>query len=87
MNEQFPVFRLTVEGPMSPTKPREPDRSDGFPLAVCVNDCQLDYGQADAELSRICFQVRCAFAEMRWGRAAALANQLESRNSDRSCSS
>lgn len=40
----------------------------GARLAVCVNDCMLDYGQPAAELSRVCFQVRCAFAEMRWGR-------------------
>jgi len=40
----------------------------GAPLAVCVNDCMLDYGQPAAELMRVCFQVRCAFAEMRWGR-------------------
>lgn len=40
----------------------------GAPLAVCVNDCVLDYGQPAAELMRVCFQVRCAFAEMRWGR-------------------
>jgi len=47
--------------------------SDGAPLAVCINDCQLDYGQAGSELSPICFQVCCAFAEMRWGSAAAAA--------------
>jgi hypothetical protein len=52
---------------------REPEAGDGGPLAVCINDCQLDYGQASSELIRICFQVRCAFAEMRWGRAAAEA--------------
>jgi hypothetical protein len=58
---------------MSTTKQREPERFDGGPLAVCINDCQLDYGQANSELVRICFQVRCAFAEMRWGRSAAAA--------------
>jgi hypothetical protein len=58
---------------MGTTKHREPEECDGGPLAVCVNDCQLDYGQASSELIRICFQVRCAFAEMRWGRAAAAA--------------
>lgn len=46
---------------------------DGGPLAVCINDCQLDYGQPDAELMRVCFSVRCAFAEMRWGPSAAEA--------------
>jgi len=44
---------------------------DGGPLAVCINDCQLDYGQPRQELARICFEVRCAFAEMRWGRSVA----------------
>ena len=57
---------------MGTTKHRR-DACDGGPLAVCINDCQLDYGQASSELMRICFQVRCAFAEMRWGRAAAAA--------------
>jgi hypothetical protein len=46
---------------------------DGGPLAVCINDCQLDYGQPSSELIRVCFQVRCAFAEMRWGSVAAAA--------------
>jgi len=59
---------------MVSTKKREP-ANDGGPLAVCVNDCQLDYGQPSSELIRICFQVRCAFAEMRWGPEAAAAFQ------------
>jgi hypothetical protein len=58
---------------MDTTKHREPEECDGGPLAVCINDCQLDYGQPKAELILICFQVRCAFAEMRWGREAAAA--------------
>lgn len=58
---------------MTTTKHRQPEAFDGGPLAVCVNDCQLDYGQAGSELVRVCFQVRCAFAEMRWGSAAAAA--------------
>ena len=37
------------------------------PLAVCLNDCEIDSGQHDPELKRVCFMVRCAFAEMRWG--------------------
>jgi len=60
---------------MGTTNRREPEACDGSPLAVCINDCQLDYGQARSELIRICFQVRCAFAEMRWGRSAAAAFQ------------
>ena len=58
---------------MDTRKSRELEKCDGGPLAVCVNDCQLDYGQANSELIRTCFQVRCAFAEMRWGAAAAAA--------------
>ena len=45
------------------------DRSKYFdraPLAVCVSDCQIDCGQPSAELMNLCFQVHCAFAEMRW---------------------
>ena len=37
------------------------------PLAVCINDCQLDFGQSPSDLAPICFRVHCAFAEMRWG--------------------
>ena len=37
------------------------------PLGVCINDCEVDYGQPSAELSRTCFQLGCAFALMRWG--------------------
>jgi hypothetical protein len=57
---------------MSTARPKGPDGCDGSPLAVCINDCQLDYGQPSSELVRICFSVHCAFAEMRWGRSAAL---------------
>ncbi len=39
---------------------------EGTPLAVCVNDCEIDYGQPYKELARVCFQVGCAFAERRW---------------------
>ena len=39
---------------------------DRAPLAVCVSDCQIDCGQPAAELMKLCFQVSCAFAEMRW---------------------
>jgi hypothetical protein len=66
---------------MVSTKQREP-ANDGGPLAVCVNDCQLDYGQASSELIRICFQVCCAFAEMRWGPEAAAAFQSATRIGD-----
>lgn len=44
-------------------------RPDGSPLAVCLNDCRIDYGQDRAELAPVCFQLKCAFAEMRWGKA------------------
>jgi hypothetical protein len=39
----------------------------GAPLAVCINDCQIDCGQEASELALVCFKVGCAFAEMRWG--------------------
>ena len=58
---------------MNTTKDQKPELPDGGPLAVCINDCQLDYGQQRSELVRVCFQVRCAFAEMRWGSSAAAA--------------
>lgn len=71
------------------TKKKAKAEPDGSPLAVCVNDCQLDYGQDRLQLAPVCFQVRCAFAEMRWGKAergASLvapmtANQLSRINS------
>ncbi len=44
--------------------------SDGAPLAVCVYDCDLDYGQPGEELAPICFRVCCAFAAMRWGNSS-----------------
>jgi hypothetical protein len=39
----------------------------GSPLAVCLNDCEIDCGQPATELAPICFRVGCAFAIMRWG--------------------
>ena len=44
------------------------DELDGTPLAVCINDCEIDRGHSYSDLARICFQVGCAFAEMRWGK-------------------
>lgn len=41
--------------------------ASGAPLAVCVNDCQIDCGQQASELALVCFKVGCAFAGMRWG--------------------
>lgn len=71
---------------MSTPKRKAPEGCDGSPLAVCVNDCQLDYGQPSSELARICFQVHCAFAEMRWGRSAAVAYELSQTVSDENLS-
>jgi hypothetical protein len=48
---------------------------NGAPLAVCVNDCQLDHGQNPLELVVLCFKVHCAFARMRW--ADAIDNGCE----------
>jgi hypothetical protein len=39
----------------------------GSPLAVCINDCEIDYGQPGSDLAKVCFKLGCAFAEMRWG--------------------
>jgi hypothetical protein len=41
--------------------------TNGNPLAVCINDCEIDYGQPGFELAKVCFRLGCAFAEMRWG--------------------
>ena len=42
------------------------EESGGEPLAVCVNDCELDRGQDPRQLVVLCFNVQCAFAKMRW---------------------
>jgi hypothetical protein len=57
---------------MNSSKPQKSELPDGGPLAVCINDCQLDYGQRRSELAAVCFQVCCAFAEMRWGNPPAI---------------
>lgn len=62
---------MNVEGSMSATNYQEPRPPQGAPLAVCLNDCDLDYGQPCGELASICFRVGCAFAGMRWGISAA----------------
>jgi len=49
---------------------------DGAPLAVCVNDCQLDYGQPRSQLAPVCFRVGCAFAEMRWGTRTETSGEI-----------
>ncbi len=41
---------------------------ENAPLAVCINDCKIDFGQHQSELVEVCFLLGCAFAEMRWGR-------------------
>jgi hypothetical protein len=43
------------------------EETEGIPLSVCINDCQLDYGQSDRQLAPLCFHLGCAFADMRWG--------------------
>jgi hypothetical protein len=52
--------------------------ASGAPLAVCLNDCQIDCGQEASELALVCFKVGCAFAEMRWG---SLINASRARTS------
>src|SRR5262245_27969828 len=51
---------------------------NGAPLAVCVNDCQLDHGQNPLELVVLCFKVHCAFARMRWADAIENGCELKS---------
>lgn len=50
------------------TSARRHQEPDGVPLGVCVSDCEIDYGQPYSELYKVCFNVGCAFAEMRWGK-------------------
>lgn len=52
---------------------------DGSPLAVCINDCEIDYGQPGSELVKVCFQLGCAFAEMRWGNTLDKAEAVKER--------
>ena len=42
------------------------NKPEGKPLAVCINDCEIDYGQPGSDLAEVCFRLGCAFAEMRW---------------------
>lgn len=42
---------------------------EGKPLAVCINDCEIDYGQPGSDLAKVCVRLGCAFAEMRWGKS------------------
>jgi hypothetical protein len=51
---------------------------DGAPLAVCLNDCELDCGQHPTELVSLCYKVRCAFAEMRWGTVLEQSCEMKS---------
>jgi hypothetical protein len=50
----------------------------GAPLAVCINDCELDHGQHPLDLVVLCFKVHCAFAEMRWGDAVERSCEIKS---------
>ena len=47
---------------------RKTGEANGRPLGVCINDCEIDYGQPYADLIHVCFSLGCAFAEMRWGK-------------------
>jgi hypothetical protein len=48
------------------TNQRTSEEIVGTPLMVCLNDCALDHGQPSSELAPVCFELGCAFAEMRW---------------------
>jgi len=54
--------------------------TDGSPLAVCINDCEIDYGQPGFELAKVCFRLGCAFAEMRWGNSVEVTESLNEEN-------
>jgi hypothetical protein len=54
------------------------EQMNGAPLAVCVNDCQLDHGQHPLELVVLCFKVHCAFARMRWADAIESGCEVKS---------
>jgi hypothetical protein len=64
MHRRRDVFRPVYQG-LIMFMDRSVD-SDGSPLAVCINDCELDHGQSPRELVALCFRVHCAFAQMRW---------------------
>ncbi|HMG36714.1 MAG TPA: hypothetical protein VKM94_22450 [Blastocatellia bacterium] len=57
---------------------RDPRESYGAPLAVCINDCELDRGQKPVDLAVLCFKMQCAFADMRWGGAVETSCELKS---------
>jgi hypothetical protein len=48
----------------------------GAPLAVCINDCAIDHGQAHSELAPMCFRLGCAFAELRWRKGVNENSQI-----------
>lgn len=50
--------------------------SFGAPLAICINDCEIDHGQPYDELEEVCFRLHCAFAEMRWGNDVGRSSRL-----------
>lgn len=62
-------FVLVIIGELRMTK--KDLQKEGKPLAVCINDCQVDCGQPQSELRRLCFQLNCAFAKLRWGASEA----------------
>ena len=64
-----------VEGDM---RERTDNEQNGAPLAVCINDCELDHGQHPLDLVVLCFKVHCAFAKMRWGDAVETGCEIKS---------
>ncbi|HVG18695.1 MAG TPA: hypothetical protein VNI02_06550 [Blastocatellia bacterium] len=58
------------------TKQRVKEESGGSPLMVCLNDCALDQGQPPSELAPVCFELGCAFAEMRWKSSVEKSDEM-----------
>ena len=62
------MAELNVLNKRGISKPARCGPVNGSPLGVCINDCEIDYGQPFVDLVHICFSLGCAFAEMRWGK-------------------
>ena len=64
------MAELSILNRTARLKPERAAEVDGSPLGVCINDCEIDYGQPWGDLVHVCFSLGCAFAEMRWGKLA-----------------
>jgi hypothetical protein len=64
------MAELNILNKRATLRPGKLAEADGRPLGVCINDCEIDYGQPSQDLIHVCFSLGCAFAERRWGRLA-----------------